>query len=242
MSRDAALLRDEISLRQASLLDARRELAAGELSAEAYETISSREQAAIDQARGELDALAHESAIPPTRRVRRRRWLVVAAVCFCVALGLLLWASLSPRQPGSSITGSISLARQQRIEQLLTEAQADVANGDPVTALSAYQQVLGLDAHNVQALTQTGWLDFSAGSSDQDVTLVDLGVKDLREAVKLAPRQAGPRLYYAIVADATPGNQALAKKQFEVFLGLKPSRGQLAVAQPFLQKLGLKAP
>ncbi|MGC1420243.1 MAG: hypothetical protein WA786_09035 [Acidimicrobiales bacterium] len=241
MSRDAGLLRDEISLRQASLVDARRELAAGELTEEAFKAIERREQAAIDQARSELDALAHEIAAPPTRRVRRRRLLVVAAVCFCVALGLLLWSSLSPRQPGSSITGSISLARQQRIQQLLGEAQADVANGDPVTALSAYQQVLGLDAHNVEALTQTGWLDFSAGSSDQDVTLVDLGVKDLREAVKLAPQQAGPRLYYAIVADATPGNQALATKEFEVFLSLKPSRGQLAVAQPFLKKLGLKA-
>jgi len=52
---------------------------------------------------------------------------------------------------------------------------------------------------------------------------------------------AAPRLYYAIVADATPGNQALAKSQFEVFLDLKPSPGQLAVARPFLVKLGLKS-
>lgn len=241
MSRDAGLLRDEISLRQASLVDARRELAAGELSAQAFESISTREKAAIDQAHRELDALARESAAPATRRVRRRRLLVVSAVCFAAALGVLLWASLSPRQPGNSITGSISLGHQQKIQQLLTEAEADVANGDPVTALSAYRQVLDLDARNVQALTQTGWLDFSAGSSDQDVSLVDLGVKDLREAVKLAPRLAGPRLYYAIVADATPGNETLARKEFEVFLGLKPSRGQLAVAQPFLKKLGLES-
>jgi hypothetical protein len=73
------------------------------------------------------------------------------------------------------------------------------------------------------------------------VTLVDVGVKDLREAVKLAPRQAAPRLYYAIVADATPGNEALAKKEFKIFLRLTPSRGQIAVAQPFLVKLGLKS-
>jgi hypothetical protein len=57
----------------------------------------------------------------------------------------------------------------------------------------------------------------------------------------LAPRQAGPRLYYAIVADSTPGNASLAKKQFEIFLSLQPSRGQLAVAQPFLKKLKLKS-
>jgi tetratricopeptide (TPR) repeat protein len=241
VSRDASLLRDEISLRQASLLDASRELAAGELSVEAFDAISTRERAAIEKAQGDLEALAHEPAAPAKRRVRRRRLLVVAIACFAVALGVLLWSSLSPRQAGNSITGSVSLGRSQEIRQLLTEAQADVANGDPVTALSAYQQVLGLDARNVEALTQTGWLDFSAGSSDQNVTLVDVGVKDLREAVKLAPRQAGPRLYYAIVADATPGNEALAKKEFEIFLRLKPSRGQIAVAQPFLTKLGLKS-
>jgi tetratricopeptide (TPR) repeat protein len=241
MTRDESALRDEISLRQASLLDASRELAAGELSAQAFDAISTRERAAIEKAQGELDALADETAVPARRRVRRRRLLVVGIACFVVALGVLLWSSLSPRQAGNSITGSVTLGHSQEIQQLLIEAQADVADGDPATALSAYQQVLDLDATNVEALTQTGWLDFSAGSSDKNVTLVDVGVKDLREAVKLAPRQAAPRLYYAIVADATPGNEALAKKEFKIFLRLTPSRGQIAVAQPFLVKLGLKS-
>jgi tetratricopeptide (TPR) repeat protein len=172
--------------------------------------------------------------------VRRRRWLVVAAACFLVALGVLLWSSLGPRQAGNSITGSVQLGHAQEIQQLLTEAQADVANGNVVPALNAYERVLVIDPKNVQALTQTGWLDFSAGSSDQQITVVDYGLKDLRTAVKLAPRQAAPRLYYAIVADSTPGNQGLAKQEFEAFLQLKPSRGQMAIAQPFLAKLGLK--
>jgi hypothetical protein len=153
----------------------------------------------------------------------------------------LLWSSLSPRQAGNSITGSVSLGHAQEIQRLLTEAQADVANGNPVAALSAYEQVLVLDNTNVQALTQTGWLDFSAGSSDQNITLVKAGEKDIQRAVALAPHQAGPRLYYAIVADSTPGNTSLAKRQFEIFLTLKPSRGQLAVAQPFLKKLKVKS-
>jgi len=232
-------LRDEIALREASLVDARRELAAGELSHSDYETIETREQVAIEEARRELEELSRTPAAPARSRVRRRRWLVVAAVCFVVALGVLLWSSLAPRQAGNSITGSVDLGHAQEVQQLLTEAQADVANGNVVTALNAYQRVLVLDPKNVQALTQTGWLDFSAGSSDQQITVIDYGLKDLQTAVKLAPRQAAPRLYYAIVADSTPGNQGLAKKAFEVFLRLKPSRGQLAVAQPFLSKLGL---
>ena len=49
-------------------------------------------------------------------------------------------------------------------------------------------------------------------------------------------------LYYAIAADLTPGNRALAKKQFKVFLRLKPSQDQVDIAKPILAKLGLKAP
>jgi len=235
---DVSALRDEIALREASLADARRERTAGELNEGDFAAIEARESAALVHARAELDELSRQVSTP-SPRVRRRRLLAVAALCFVLALGVLLWSSLAPRQAGNSITGSVSLGRAQEVQQLLTEAQADVADGNPVTALNAYQRVLVLDPTNVQALTQSGWLDFSAGSSDQQVTVIDYGLKQLREAVTLAPRQAAPRLYYAIVADSTPGNRALAKREFEVFVDLHPSRGQLAVAEPFLVRLGL---
>jgi tetratricopeptide (TPR) repeat protein len=240
MNRDESLLRDEIELREASLADAQREVGAGELSAASFATISMREHVAISEAQEKLAALSRQSPeAPKSGRRRRGRLLVLAGLCFAVALGLLLWSSLGPRQAGNSITGSPSLGHAQEIQQLLIEAQADIANGNVVTALSAYEQVLKLDDTNVPALTQTGWLDFSAGSSDQDVAAINLGIKDLRRAVALAPRNPAPRLYYAIVADSTPGNRALAKKEFEIFLALKPSRAQLLVAAPLLKKLGL---
>jgi cytochrome c-type biogenesis protein CcmH/NrfG len=234
------MLSDEIALREASLADAARELRDGELSGEAYEAIVARERAAIAVARTRLEELA--SAAPAESqgtRTRKKRYLVVAALCFALVVGVVLWAAVSPRQAGNSITGSLQLGRAAKIQQLLGEAEADIANANVVAALSAYQQVLSLDATNVQALTQSGWLDFSAGSSDRDVALTTLGVKYLREAVTLAPRNPAPRLYYAIVADSTPGNRALAKSQFEIFLALKPSLGQLAIAKPFLKQLGL---
>ena len=62
------------------------------------------------------------------------------------------------------------------------------------------------------------------------------GFRCATRLVRLAGGAAG-----RVVADATPGNEALAKKEFEIFLRLKPSRGQIAVAQPFLVKLGLKS-
>ncbi|HVA70533.1 MAG TPA: hypothetical protein VNF08_04330 [Acidimicrobiales bacterium] len=241
MTRDAQQLRDEIALREASLFDARRELANGELSSSEVASIEARELLALDVARRALGELTPEGPRRSPARRRRRWMLLVALVCFLVAASLLLVSSLSPRQPGNSITGSISLGRAQKVTQLLSEAEADIANGNVVAALSAYQQVLAISPKNVPALTQSGWLDFSAGSSGVNATLVKLGVKDLREAIGYAPRNPAPRLYYAIVADSTPNNQTLAKREFRVFLALQPSPGQLAVARPFLRQLGLSA-
>lgn len=241
MKRNELQLRDEIALREASLADVKRELANGELSSSEATSLEARELVALDTARRALGELTPDSGQRRPAR-RRRRWMLLAAlVCFFVAASLLLWSSLSPRQAGNSITGSVSLGRAQQVTQLLTQAEADIANGNVVAALSAYQQVLALSPKNVPALTQSGWLDFSAGSSNTNPALVALGVKDLREAIAYAPRSAAPRLYYAIVADSTPGNQALAKSEFKVFLALQPSPGQLAIARPFLKQLGLVA-
>ncbi len=239
MKRSVNQLMDEIDLREASLADAQRELAAGELTPLQAATIEARETLALARLREELrDLNAHGGRSVASRR--RRRWLLVCGLlCFLVALIIVLWHSLEVRQAGNSDTGSVSLSRTQQVQQLLTEAQADIANGNVVAGLSAYGQVLVLSPKNATALTQTGWLDFSAGSSDASPSLVALGIKDLRMAIAYSPRNTAARLYYAIVADSTPGNEALAKSEFKVFLSLGPSKGQLAVARPFLKQLHL---
>jgi len=57
MNRDAAQLRDEIRLREASLRDASRERDEGELTAEQFDAIERREGFALEVARNELGAL-----------------------------------------------------------------------------------------------------------------------------------------------------------------------------------------
>jgi tetratricopeptide (TPR) repeat protein len=238
MTRNEQQIRDEIALREASLVDARRELDAGELSALEAATIEAREEIALRAAREELTRGTSDHARRPARS--RRRWLLlVGLACLLAAAVILLWSSLSARQAGNSITGSVALGRSQQITQLLSEAQSDVANGNDATALSAYEQVLALNPKNVSALTESGWLDFSAGSKATSPTLVALGIKDLRKAIADAPRNPAPRLYYGIIAYSTPGNTALAKSEFRVFLDLHPSKGQLASAKYFLKQLGL---
>jgi cytochrome c-type biogenesis protein CcmH/NrfG len=241
MNREREQLESEISLREASLLDARREFEGGELTKDDLEVIERRENAGIARARDQLAALSDTERHVVARRLRKRRFLVVGVACLVVALGVLLYSTISPRQAGTSITGDLSLSKQQRVQQYLSEAETDIANGNATSALSAYQDVLSISPKNVAALTQVGWLEFSAGSSDQDLKVMRVGVDDLRQAISLAPKQAAPRLYYAIVADATPGNQALAKSEFKVFLALHPSKGQLAIAEPFLKRLHLSS-
>jgi tetratricopeptide (TPR) repeat protein len=243
MNRDAAQLRDEIRLREVSLRDAVRERDAGELSSAQFDVIARREGAALEAARNELGALILSAdATEARKRIRRTRWLVVALVCFALVLVFTLLSATSPRQAGNSGDGNIDLTRTQLIDRLLTEAEADVANNQDVTALNAYAKVLNLEPKNVTALTQSGWLDFTAGSAAHKASVVEVGIRELEKAIAVAPRQSAPRLYFAIVADSTPGNERVAKTEFEEFLKLKPSAGQLAIARPFLAKLGIKIP
>ena len=233
-------LLDEIRLREASLADARREHAAGELSDEDAAAIARREESALARARELLEearTVTTATTTPRTARRRRRGLLALALACFVLAAGVLVWSNLGLRQAGQSATGGLSLSQSQKVQQLGAEAEADLAAG---AALSAYQQVLAIQPTNVVALTEAGWLDFSAGSSSHQAALVARGVGLLTEAVRLAPRSPAPRLYYAIVADSTPGDRALATKQFKLFLSLHPSKAQLAIAAKFLHALGLR--
>lgn len=243
-------LLDEIRLREASLDDAQREHAAGELTDADFASIVERENAALQLAHSELTTLAtmvttsSSSTLPtshPTVRRRKRSRLVVALVCFALAVSVLVWANLGLRQAGQSASGGLNLSQTQKVQQLVIEGEADVAAGNDVAALSAYQQILALEPTNVAALTEAGWLDFTAGSASKNSTVVAHGVSDLHEAVTLAPRSPAPRLYYAIAAASTPGNQTLAKKEFMAFLTLKPSKRQWLIAGPFLRNLGLAA-
>jgi tetratricopeptide (TPR) repeat protein len=231
-------LLDEIALREASIADARRELEAGELTAIQAATIEARESLALARLRQELDEIGSSSDRGPARK-RRLAYLVIGLGCLLAVIIIVLLHSLSLRQAGTQETGGVTVSHAQEISQLLTEAQSDVANGQVTPALAAYEGVLSLDPKNVTALTQIGWLDFSAGSSDTNPSLVTLGINDLRKAINYGPTNTAARLYYAIIADSTPDNRSLAVIEFKVFLALHPSRGQLAIARPFLVALHL---
>jgi len=236
---NAQRLRDEIALREASLADAHREHAAGELDEVTYQSIVVREEQALARARERLATVA--APVTAVRRRRRTSRLVLALMCFAVAAVGLVWINVSLRQAGTSQTGGVSVNGAQEITQLLTEGQADVANGNDIAALAAYAKVLQLQPHNASALTETGWLDFSAGSASRSPKVVAQSLSLLRSAVHYGPTDPATHLYYAIVATVIPHNASLARQQFRLFLRLHPSRGQLAVGAPYMRALGMKA-
>jgi len=242
MNRDVQRLADEVMLREASLRDARSEFEANELTAAEFAVIEERERTALASLADRMALLATEAAadpVTPVGRRRRRSLLVTALVCFALAAGVVLWSSVTTRQPGESATGSISVSDAKMIANLLNEGEVDVANGNVGGALAAYDAVLLIDANNVTALTQSGWFYFNVGSSKQNLAYVQRGTERLRMAVSLASSSPSAHLYYGIAALSTPGNEQLARRQFERFIALKPPPALRAVADPYLTQLNL---
>lgn len=247
MSLNADLLNDEISLRRASINDAQLEYDSGELSATDFTALQQREMAAIALCSEKIAALGQISPTNgdakttdrrPMRR-HRRGYLVAALVCFAVAATVLVVNAATPRQPGSSETGGITTSQAQQIRVLLTEAELDQASGRSTYALEAFNQVLAIDKKNVEALTQSGWISFTAGSAAQNLSLLRLGEKRVALAVATYPHDPDPLLYYAIIAASTPGKRNFAKQEFQKFLRLHPTASERATAQPWLIRLAI---
>lgn len=237
----SSTLRDEIALREASIADARRELADGEMTEEHFAALEARERAAIARCEEALREVGPDTTAPvaPGPRRHRRGLLYAAFVCFGIAVVGALVAALALRQPGDSVTGGVSLSTAQRVSAYLAEGEIDQATNDDTAALAAYASALSLDPTNVEALTQSGWLEFTAGSAAGDVAAVRLGEQRIEKAVDAVPTDPAPRLYYAIVVASTPGQRSLAVREFRLFLSLKPTSTELATARPWLEELGL---
>jgi hypothetical protein len=238
-------LRDEIALREASIADARRELAAGEMTPEQCDAVVARESAAIARCRAALVDLPDAAVVataPSSPRRHRRPLLLVALGCFLAVIVVVLVAALGLRQPGQSDTGNVDLTTQQRVTAFLVDGETDEANKNDANALVAYNEALVLAPTNIEALTQSGWLTFSAGSAEGDLPAIELGEDRIETAVRLDPSYPNSRLYYAIAAASTPRDRALAVREFKLFLALKPNVALLALATPWLEYLKIPVP
>jgi tetratricopeptide (TPR) repeat protein len=173
------------------------------------------------------------SAGPGTRR--RRILIVTAAAAVAACVGWAVASQVSPRLPGESATGSITLSRSQQTGRTLAQAATLESQGNAVEAVKLYQSVLRRDPTQEQALAEVGWLEFEAGAEARDATLLALGERQEQKAEDVDPGAFAPHLYLGSMSLAQ-GDAADAVTQYRQFLADGPPRATVASAAVFITR------
>lgn len=241
-------LLDQISLVQASLADARAEHEAGELDDASLAEITERDStrlAALEATLADLPGDPEEvppplsdpdpldagdaSAAAPTRR-GRRLWLLVVGIVFVTLGASVLLANLLSR------TTAHQTSTTAQVQALLEAADLKVSKGDVAGGLATYRQVLALDPTQPQALAESGWLTFEAGTAARSATLISRGESEVRASVQAAPDYYASRLYLGVIELLANGDPAAALVQFRQFEALSPPARWRTTAQPYIDK------
>ena len=252
----ARRLRDEIAMVEASLADARLEAERGELDDESLSAIEARDRARLAELQAQLGATAEPTGQPagalpdpprPEEDVsggtsrRRRLWVVAAGGVVLAAAVLAVVLIAAPRGPGQSATGSVTPTQATKIDQLLSQAASLVQSGKVGEALPLYHQVLTIDPNQPEALAQSGWLTFEAGSAASSSALMARGEAEVRAAVSADPGLFAGHLYLGVIELMGEGNPSAALGEFTKFLALKPPAYWVGVAQPYMARAASEA-
>lgn len=187
---------------------------------------------------GEEQSPAAGSVEKHSRRGSGRRWSVGIVSALVVVLGVsvvLVTRVTSSRLPGQTVTGSLSLSRQQQIQRTLTQAQVLEAKGDAAQALELYDQVLQRDPTQEVALAESGWLEFEAGTQAKDAALLSRGQDDEQKAEAAHPSAFAPHLYLGSML-LVEGDLGGSVAQFRLFLADGPPSSVVSSAKPFIDR------
>ena len=258
-----AELEDERSFLLRSIEDLDRELAAGDLSEPDYAALRDRYMVraaevlrALDGAPG-ADGPPREparsvdrrtaaepgtgepghSATPGRRPRRPRRGLLVMGVVALVAgvSAVVVLTQTGVRLPGDTSSGSLSLGRADELRRTVAQAEALEVNGDAAGALHLYRRVLSTDPTQVDALAQSGWLEFQAGVTARDGAVIAHAQSLEEHAVRVDPGAYAPHLYLGSMLLAE--NDAVgAQQQYRLFLADHPPAAQIRAAASFIDR------
>lgn len=258
---DRWYLEDERTFLLRSIEDAGRERDAGDLAADDYAVLVARDRSRLAEVEVALEALGPDpmqdedalatgtddagadagddegdaSAIPArrSRRARLRLAGIVAACALIVAgAGILVDHALSPALPGQPSSGSITVSKEQQIEDQLIEANSLNNNGQAVAALQLYDRILGEDPADPEALAASGWLDWNYGNAGKSATAMAAGRRSEQKAIRVAPGYWAGHLYLGLILYNQDHNPAAAAHQFDLFLADKPPGGEVADVAP----------
>jgi len=248
-----AELDDERSFLLDSLDDLERERAAGDLSDADYTLLRDRY---TRRAAEVLQALQRVETTDPSARpgvhgaqplsdgaaprVRRRTLAVVGTLALAAAAITLVVTQSGARLPGQSATGSVSLSRAAQLRRTLAQAETLEAAGNGSGALRLYQQMLGQDPANGEALAESGWLEFEAGVKAKDSAVLARAQQSEQAALRAEPGAYAPHLYLGSMLLAE-GDATGAVGQYRQFLADGPPPAEVRIAQTFVDEAFQKA-
>lgn len=171
-----------------SLEDLERERAAGDIDAHDYAALKDDYTA---RAAAVLRAMAGEQRHAPQRRRaggRRASLAGLAILAFAVLAGVLVAQTTGRRDADQTLTGDV---RQSTTEKL-NEAGRRGAAGEFAAAIDLYEEVLGADPGNAEALTYKGWMLTLSGDGAS-------GLTTLLEAATVNPTYPDVHAFLAVV-------------------------------------------
>jgi len=170
------------------------------------------------------------------RRSRRRRTMAVVGVLALLAAVAVLMVTMQAgaRLPGQTASGSVSLSPAEQTRQTLAQAETLEASGDAAQALQLFQQVLARDPTQVEALAESGWLEFEAGVSAKDAAVLSRAQQVEQSAERADPGAYAPHLYLGSMLLAE-GDAKGAVTEYRRFLAADPPKGAVEPAEPFIK-------
>jgi cytochrome c-type biogenesis protein CcmH/NrfG len=158
---------------------------------------------------------------------------VVVVAALAVGAGVAVANAAGSRKPGQSATGTI----RENSNNKLSRAAQLATKGDFVEALKLYDQVIKVDAGNVEALSERGLLLVSLANASQKPELAQRGQESIRSALDLDP--TNPRaLFYLGLARRLAGDDKGAKQAFDAALANKPPAALEKQIEQFRASIG----
>jgi tetratricopeptide (TPR) repeat protein len=233
-------LNDQREFLLRSIADAERELDAGDLAPADYDVLRQRDEARLAEVEAELAALGpapplpaepHQDPPPLSRRrfsPRRRAGIVVCCLLIAAGIGILVNHAVNPALPGQAVSGSVTITKEQQIDDELQ--QADILNNQKKgqAALQLYDKVLGQDPGDPRALAASGWLEWNYGVAGRSTTLMSAGRESEEQAVRVAPTYYAGHLFLGLIELNQDHNAPGAIDEFTKFLADHPPKGEIA--------------
>jgi cytochrome c-type biogenesis protein CcmH/NrfG len=225
---DLAALEEERRFLRRSLDDLQREHDAGDLDDADLVTLRADYERRLERVQAAIEG----GALPAAPRRRLGRTLVVAAVVAVAAVGagLAVAANAGSRAPGDTITGEVPTTPGQ----LLQEAARLAQEGEYVSALETYDQVLETNPENVEALAEKGLLLMSLSQAADRPVLRTEARAALDEALAVDPDDPRTLFYLGLWHDLE-GDDAAAELRFREALGNDPPPALRRAIEGFME-------